>query len=139
MPSFKERLRAIEAQLRRQPGAAVFTILEIGGGLPCPVNFAYSGDMRWDRAADEEMDTFIRRSADAAIEAGMMSLVVGGLPKGDEYSKYNKPDGEFDFDAWWEAECAPTYSEVPPCEPIGSYRRPTSPVMTAALDRDRAH
>jgi hypothetical protein len=135
MKSFKERLAAIEAALRRKPGAGMFTIWEISGGLPCPVNFAYAGDLRWDRADGEDMDAFIRRSADAAIEAGHhMSLIVGGLPKGDEYSKYRKPDGEFDFDAWWEAECAPTYSEVPPVT-VG-YNRPASPV-SRMLDRDR--
>jgi hypothetical protein len=133
--SFKERLEAIERMMRARPGAGMFTILEISGGLPCPVSHAYNGDMRWDRADGEDMDAFIRRSADAAIEAGQMSLNVGGLPRGDEYAKYRKPDGEFDFEAWWQAEAAPTYSDVPPCEEIG-YRRPSSPV-TSLLDRDR--
>ena len=132
--SLGERLDAIERQLRQRPGAGMFTILEISGGLPGPINFAYAGSQRWDRAEGEDFDAFVRRSADAAFEAGQMSLIVGGLSKGDECSKYRKPDGEFDFEAWWSTVAAPYYPEVPDPEPAG-YRRPSSPVMSAITDQ----
>jgi hypothetical protein len=131
--SFKRRLEAIERQMRRKPGAGMFMILEVTGGLPGPVNYAYSAGHRWDRAEGEEMEAFVRRAAVAAIEAGQMSLKVGGLPQSDEYERYRKPNGEFDFDRWWTEVAGPHYSEVPPCEEIGHPRLPTP----AMLDRDR--
>jgi len=112
----------------------MFMILEVTGGLPGPVNFAYSGGMRWDRAEGEEIEAFIRRAAVAAIEAGQMSLNVGGLPRSDEYEKYRKPDGEFDFDRWWQEVAAPHYPEVPDPEPQG-YQHPTPGLRTM----DRLH
>jgi hypothetical protein len=120
--SFKERLEAIERQLRRKPGAGMFTILEITGGLPGPISFAYAGGHRWDRAEGEDFDAFVRRSADAALEAGEMAMNVGGLPRGDEGAKFRKPDGEFDFEAWW-ATVAPYYPEVPDEESAGFVRQ----------------
>jgi hypothetical protein len=132
--SFRKRLEAIERQMRQKPGAGQFVIWEITGGLPGPVNYAYSAGLRWDRADGEDMEAFVRRAAVAAIEAGQMSLVIGGLPRSDEFERYRKPDGEFDFDRWWAEVAAPHYPEVPPCEEVG-YRRPASPVTTM-LDRD---
>jgi hypothetical protein len=129
--SFRKRLEAIERQLRQKPGAGQFVILEVGGGLPGPVSFAYSGDMRWDRAEGEDMEAFVRRAAVSAIEAGQMTLNIGGLPRSNEYERYRLPDGEFDFDRWWQECAAPFYSDVPP-EEEASYQRP--PTM---LDRDR--
>jgi hypothetical protein len=119
--SFKERLKAIEARLRKKPGAGTFSILEISGGLPGPINFAYAGSHRWDRADDEEFDAFVQRSALAAFEAGEMALNVGGLPRSDEMARFKTSDGGFDFAAWWET-VAPFYPDVPPEEPAG-YRR----------------
>jgi hypothetical protein len=137
MKSFKERLAAIEATLRQKPGAGMFTILQITGGLPGPVNHARAGDLSWQRADGEEFEAFVRRCADDAIAAGQISLVVGGLPSADVYQQYLLPDGEFDFPRWWREVAEPHYPEVPPCEEIG-YRRPTSPV-TSLLDRDPLH
>jgi hypothetical protein len=137
MPSFSERLKAIEAMLRRKPGAGTFTIIEISGGLPGPVNFAEAGDLRWSRAEGEEFESFVRRAADDAIAAGHVGMVVGGLPSADVYQQYVLADGEFDFPRWWREVAEPHYPEVPPCEPIG-YHRPTSPV-SSLLDRDRPH
>jgi hypothetical protein len=130
--SFRKRLEAIERQMRRKPGAGMFVILEVTGGLPGPVSYAYSGDMRWDRAEGEDFDAFVRRAANAALEAGQMALNVGGLPRSDEYAKYRKPDGEFDFERWWQEVAAPHYPEAPDPEPEG-YRHP-SPVQRA-IDR----
>src|ERR1700727_3114168 len=113
----------------------MFTIIEISGGLPGPVTFARAGDLSWQRDDGEEFETFVRRSADAAIAAGQMGMVVGGLPGADAYQQYLRPGGEFDFERWWQEVAAPHYSEVPPCEEIG-YHRPTSP-LTSLLDRDR--
>jgi hypothetical protein len=128
--SFIKRLEAIERQMRRKPGAGQFVIVEVGGGLPGPVSYAYSGGLRWDRADGEDMEVFVRRAAVSAIEAGQMTLVTGGLPRSDEHERYRLPDGEFDFPRWW-AECAaPFYDETPPEE--DGYQRP--PTM---LDRDR--
>jgi hypothetical protein len=132
--SFRKRLDAIERQMRQKPGAGQFVIWEITGCLPGPINYAYSAGHRWDRAEGEEFDTFVRRAADAAIEAGQMALNVGGLPRSDEYAKYRKPDGEFDFERWWQEVAAPHYPEVPDPEPEG-YRHP-SPVQRAI---DRLH
>jgi hypothetical protein len=130
--SFKERLEAIERRIRAKPGAGTFVILEVLGCLPGPINFAYAGLHRWERTEGEDVDAFVRRSADAALEAGQMALNVGGLPRSDEYAKYRKPDGEFDFDRWWQEVAAPHYPEVPDPEPEG-YRHP-SPVQRA-VDR----
>jgi hypothetical protein len=132
--SFKERIEAIERRIRAKPGAGTFVILEITGGLPGPVSFAYAGQHRWERTEGEDLDAFVRRSADAALEAEQMALNVGGLPLSDEYAKYRKPDGEFDFDRWWQEVAAPHYPEVPDPEPLG-YRHP-SPVLRAI---DRLH
>jgi hypothetical protein len=132
--SFRQRLDEIEQQLRRTPGAGMFSILQVAGCLPGPLSYAYSGDMRWERAEGEDTEAFIRRAADAAIEANQMSLNVGGLPRGDEYAQYLKPDGEFDFDRWWQEVAAPHYPEVPDPEPVG-YRRP-SPGLRAIERRD---
>jgi hypothetical protein len=130
--SFKERLEAIEARMRTKPGAGTFVILEITGGLPGPINFAYAGGQRWDRADGEDFNAFVRRAADAALEAGQMAVNVGGLPRGGEYEKYRKPDGEFDFERWWQEVAAPHYPEVPDPEPEGD--RHPSPVQRA-IDR----
>jgi hypothetical protein len=122
--SFRDRLDAIERQLNAKPGGGAFHILQISGCLPGPVNHAYAGPHRWDRAEGEEHEAFARRAAQAAVEAGEMEMVLGGLPGRDEVAKFWKPDGEFDFDAWW-ATIAPYYPEVPPEEPAG-YVRPAS-------------
>jgi len=120
----ERRLKAIEKRVRAKPGVGTFRILEITGGLPGPINFAYAGSHRWERAGDEEFEDFVERSARAAFAAGEMILNVGGLPRGDEYTKYCKPDGDFDFERWWQEVAAPHYPEVPPEEPAG-YRRPS--------------
>jgi hypothetical protein len=120
--SFEERLRAIEDRLRKKPGAGFFCILQISGCLPGPINFAYAGSHRWDRAEGEDFEDFVKRSAYAALEAGQMTMNVGGLPRGDEYAKFKTPDGGFDFDAWWET-VAPYYPEVPDEELAGYVRR----------------
>jgi hypothetical protein len=52
-----------------------------------------------------------------------MAMNVGGLPRSDEYAKFETSDGGFDFEAWW-ATVAPYYSDVPPEEPAG-YQRPS--------------
>jgi hypothetical protein len=132
--NFKERLEAIEARLRTKPGAGMFSILEVTGCLPGPINFAYAGLHRWDRAEGEGFEAFVRRAADAAIESGQMALNVGGLPRSDEYAKYRKPDGEFDFERWWQEVAAPYYPEVPPEEPAGY--RPPSPGLRPIERRD---
>lgn len=120
--SFNERIKAIEDQMRKKPGGGGFTILEITGGLPGPINFAYAGTHRWDRAKGEDYDAFVQRSAIEAVKAGEMLLRVGGLPRTDEYAAYYKPDGEFDFDRWWSEVAAPFYPDVPDCEPAGYVR-----------------
>jgi hypothetical protein len=122
--NFNERLAAIEARMRKKPGGGGFTILEITGGLPVPISFAYAGSHRWDRAEGEDYEAFVQRSALAAFKAGEMSVNVGGLPRSDEYAKYYKPDGEFDFDRWWQEVAAPHYPDVPPEEASG-YQRPS--------------
>jgi hypothetical protein len=132
--SFRKRIEAIERQMRRKPGAGQFVILEVGGGLPGPLSYAYSDGLRWDRPDGEDMEAFVRRAAVAAIKAGQMSLVIGGLPRSDEFERYRKPDGEFDFERWWQEVAAPHYPEVPDPEPEG-YRHP-SPVQRAI---DRLH
>jgi hypothetical protein len=129
--SFRKRIESIERQMRRKPGAGQFVILEVTGGLPGPVSYAYSGDMRWDRADGEDMEAFVRRAAVSAIEAGQMTLNIGGLPRSDEFERYRLPDGSFNFEAWWSEVAAPHYSEVPPEEEAG-YRPPST-----MLDRDR--
>jgi hypothetical protein len=137
MKSFEERLRAIEAALRRTPGAAMFTILRIEGCLPGAVGFAKADGLTFDRADGEELEDFIERCAQEALRNGIMRLVVGGLPT-DETAvaqKYTKPDGEFDFERWWQEVGGVDYPEVPAPEGPG-YVRPTSPVTTM-LDRDR--
>jgi hypothetical protein len=118
MKSFKERLNAIEARLRKKPGAGTFRILEISGGLPGPVGFAYAGALRWERAEGEEFEAFVRRSALAAFNAGEMVLNVGGLPRGDEMAKFAT------FEEWWQT-VAPFYPEVPNEEAPG-FVRPAS-------------
>jgi hypothetical protein len=120
--SFNDRINAIEDQMRKKPGARGFTILEITGGLPGPINFSYAGQHRWDRAEGEDYEAFVLRSAHAAIKAGEMLLRVGGLPRSDEYEQYRKPDGEFDFERWWSEVAAPHYPDVPDCEPAGFQR-----------------
>jgi hypothetical protein len=129
---FKARLEAIEQRINTKPGASTFRILLITGGLPGPINFAYAGTHRWDRADDEDFDAFVQRSAYAAVEAGEMQLNIGGLPRGDEMARFATSDGGFDFDAWW-ATVAAHYPEVPDPEPVG-YRRP-SPVQRALVER----
>jgi hypothetical protein len=129
--SFKERLEAIEKRINAKPGAGTFRILQISGGLPGPVNFAYAGTHRWDRAEGEDFEAFVQRSAYAALEAGEMVMNVGGLPRSDEMARFKTSDGGFDFEAWWQT-VAPFYPDVPDPEPAG-YRRP-SPVMRA-IDR----
>ena len=122
--SFNERMKAIEARLRKKPGAGTFRILEIGGGLPGPPRFAYAGSDRWDRADGEELDAFVLRSAIAAFKAGELTLNIGGLPRTNEFAEYRKADGEFDFERWWQEVAAPFYPDVPPEQPSG-YRRPS--------------
>ena len=99
---FKARLEAIEQRMNTKPGAGTFRILLITGGLPGPINFAYSGEHRWDRAEGEDFDAFVRRSADAAFEAGKMNLTVGGLPRSDEMARFAT------FEDWWQT-VAPFY------------------------------
>ena len=123
MKSFKERLKAIEARMRKKAGGGTFRILEISGGLPGPIGFAYAGTHRWERTEGEGFEAFVLRSADAALAAGETALNVGGLPRSDEYAKFATSDGGFDFEAWW-ATVAPFYPDVPPEEPAG-YRRPS--------------
>jgi hypothetical protein len=120
--NFNERLKAIEQRINARPGAGIFRILRITGGLPGPINFAYAGEHRWDRDDGEEFEAFVRRSADAAIAAGEMAINVGGLPRGDEFDRFKTAAGEFDFEAWW-ATVAPYYPEVPDCEPDGYVRK----------------
>jgi hypothetical protein len=134
MKSIRERIEAIERQMRRKPGAGMFTILEVSGGLPGPISIACAGELRWTRADGEEFEAFVRRAADEAKAAGHMDLLVGGLPSADAYAQYRKPDGEFDFERWWAEVAAPHYPEVPDPEPEG-YRHP-SPVQRAI---DRLH
>jgi hypothetical protein len=130
--SFRERLDAIERQLRQKPGAGMFTILEISGGLPGPVNYARAGDHSWERADGEEFEAFVQRAALAAFNDGQMGIVVGGLPRADEYQQYRLADGSFDFDRWWQEVAAPHYPEVPNPEPVG-YRRPSRACLPAPL------
>jgi hypothetical protein len=61
-----------------------------------------------------------------------MTLNIGGLPRSDEFERYRKPDGQFDFDAWWQEVAAPFYPEVPP-EESDSYRHPSPGLL--AIDR----
>jgi hypothetical protein len=129
---FKARLKAIEQRINAKPSAGTFRILLITGCLPGPINFAYAGTHRWDRADGEDFDAFVQRSAYAAFEAGEMAMNVGGLPRDDELARFATSDGGFAFDDWWET-VAPYYPEVPDPEPVG-YRRPT-PVMRAIGDR----
>jgi hypothetical protein len=125
MRNFSDRLKAIEARMNAKPGAGTFRILEISGGLPGPINFAYAGTLRWERAEGEDFEAFVQRGAYAAREAGEMALNVGGLPRSDELAKFAT------FEEWW-TTVAPFYSDVPDCEPVG-YQRP-SPAMRA-MDR----
>ena|ERR1700722_19116514 len=137
MPSFSERLKSIEAALRRKPGAAMFQIVEITGGLPGPVNHAQADGLTFDRADGEELEEFIERAAQEALRNGIMRLVVGGLPTDQTavVKKYTKPDGEFDFERWWTEVGGVDYPEVPPCQEIG-YRPPQSEIARR-LDPDR--
>jgi hypothetical protein len=123
--SFKERLEAIEQRTNAKPGAGTFRIMQITGGLSGPINFAYAGSHRWDRAEGEDFEAFVQRSTYAAFEAGEMAMTVGGLPRGNEQAKFRKPDGEFDFEAWW-ATVAPYYPEVPPEEEPTGFARQVS-------------
>jgi hypothetical protein len=134
MKSFEERLRAIEAALRRKPGAGAFTILEIIGALPGAVSHASAGPLRFDRADGEEYPAFVERCAQAAYSAGIMLLTIGGLPDSESAicQKYTLANGEFDFPRWWDEVGGVGYSEIPPV--TENYRRPTSTV-TSLLDR----
>src|ERR1700722_11770694 len=113
MPSFEERLRAIEAALRRKPGAATFQILEISGCLPGAIMTASAGPLRFDRADGEEYPAFVERCAQAAYSAGIMLLTVGGLPDSESAicQKYTLANGEFDLPRWWEEVGGDDYSE----------------------------
>jgi hypothetical protein len=113
--SFEERLRAIEARMRKKPGAGTFSILEISGCPPGPINHAAAEDLSWKPDEGEELEAFVERAAQAAFRAGKLGLIVGGLPSADVYAQYRKPDGEFDFDRWWQ-EVAARAPEIPPCE-----------------------
>src|SRR4051812_1463487 len=99
---FKTRLKGIEQRISAKAGAGTFRILLIAGGLPGPINFAYAGARRWDRAEGEDFDNFIQRSVFAAREAGERAINIGGLLRGDELAKFKSSEGGFDFEAWWE-------------------------------------
>jgi hypothetical protein len=113
---FKARLEAIEQRMNTKPATGTFRILLITGGLPGPINFAYAGAHRWDRAEGEDFDAFVQRSAYAAFEAGEMAINVGGLPRGDEMARFAT------FEDWWQT-VAPFYPEVPDEEPAGFVRQ----------------
>jgi hypothetical protein len=129
MKSIRERIETIEAALRRKPGAGMFVILEITGGLPGPVNFAKADGLTFDRGDEEPLEAFVERAAQEALRNGIMRLVVGGLPT-DETAvaqKYTDADGNFRFDDWWREIGGVDYPEVPPPEAPG-YVRPRSEV-----------
>ena len=112
---FRDRLKAIEDRLRTKPGAGTFRILEITGGAG-EIRWAYAGQLKWQRMTDESLEAFTERTAHAAVEAGLMDLIVGGLPGDDEMSQF------ITFEEWF-AYMQPNYSEVPPEEPPGYTRR----------------
>ncbi|MCA1386027.1 MULTISPECIES: hypothetical protein [unclassified Bradyrhizobium] len=80
------RLAAIERKLnaKRHPTDKAFRILFVEGGPPGPISWAYAGTLRWKREANENLEEFAKRAADAAYVAGETALTVGGLPRGDE-------------------------------------------------------
>jgi hypothetical protein len=83
--------------------------LLVTGGLPGPINWAYAGALRWKREPGEDLEQFAERCAAAAVAAGETSLIIGGLPRGDEMDEFGS------FEEWW-ATIAPNYSDVPECE-----------------------
>jgi hypothetical protein len=111
---FKARLTAIENRLRTKPGAAGFRILQITGGVG-EIRWAYAGQHKWQRMADESLEAFTERTAHAAFEAGELQLNVGGLPGEDEMAQFAT------FEDWF-AYVQPDYSEIPPEEPAGFVR-----------------
>jgi hypothetical protein len=83
-----------------------------------PINHARAGAHRWERETNEELEAFVDRAATAARDAGELHLVVGGLRDVRELkAKYG--DGDAGFNAWWEAEMAQHYPEVPEPERLG--------------------
>lgn len=121
MSNHEKRIRAIEERLnaKRPTDGGAFRILIVEGCLPGPIGWSYAGTLRWQREAGEELEAFIERTAEAAIKAGELSLIVGGLPRGDELAEFA------DFETWW-ATIAPHYSDVPPEEKAGYARRSQS-------------
>jgi hypothetical protein len=112
MSDHTKRLEALERKLNvKHPS---LRILQIEGCLPGPIAMASAGAHRWRREPGEELEQFVERCAGLCVAAGETSLIVGGLPESLEELGYS------DFESWWAAEVAPTYSDVPPVEEPGS-------------------
>jgi hypothetical protein len=112
---FKARLKAIEQRINGKSSAGTFRILEISGAAG-EIRWAYAGQLKWQRTAEESLEAFTERTAHAAFEAGELQLNVGGLPGEDEMAQFST------FEEWF-AYMQPNYSEVPPEEPPGYARR----------------
>jgi hypothetical protein len=112
--SLEKRIAAIERKLNatRHPTDGAFRILVIEGGVG-EIRWSYAGALKWKREPEETLENFTERSAAAAIAAGETSLVVGGLPRGED-----EMAGFADFEAWFQ-HVQPNYSDVPPEEAPG--------------------
>jgi hypothetical protein len=72
--SQETRIAALERLGRRLNAKhSPLHILLVSGGLPGPINWAYAGQHRWRREADETLDVFAERAACAACAAGETS------------------------------------------------------------------
>jgi hypothetical protein len=85
--------RFIPAVFQYSSGAAAIRALRssacASGGLPGPVNYAYAGTHRWDRADGEEFDAFVQRSAyTPPSRSARWPIDVGGLPRSDEIARF---------------------------------------------------
>ncbi len=61
------------------------TVIRVGGGVPGEeLAYAFAGVLRLRRGSYEPLDIFERRVIDAAEEAGVAFVVIGGLPEPDD-------------------------------------------------------
>ena len=107
----ERRLEALERKINegRPPGKGEpFRILLHTDVLPGPRLWAYAGTLKWRREADEPLEVFATRAAVAAEAAGETSLILGGLPRGED-----ELEG-MTFEQWWES--LGPHSDVPPEE-----------------------
>jgi hypothetical protein len=98
------RIAALERRINA--GAFVFPDFARDGRIAGPDQLGLRGALRWKREPGEDLEQFAERCAAAAVAAGETSLIIGGLPRGDEMDEFGS------FEEWW-ATIAPNYSDVP--------------------------